>query len=65
MTDYDNRKKNQAFAHVEKMQEIAEKRRKELAEKQRAETDDKPQQINGVLVSVPRAPYFDHKNWGN
>ena len=65
MNDYDNRKENQAFAHVEKMQEIAEKRRKELAEKQRAETDDKPQQINGVLVSVPRDPYFDHANEGN
>ena len=65
MNDYDNRKENQAFAHVEKMQEIAEKRRKELAEKQRAESDHKPQQINGVLVSVPRDPYFNHANEGN
>ena len=62
MTDYDNRKENQAFAHVEKMQEIAEKRRKELAEKQRAESDHKPQQTIDVLFGVPRDPYFDHAN---
>ena len=58
MTDYDNRKENQAFEHVELLQ-----RQRESAK--RADSEHKPQQINGVLVSVPRDPYFDHENWGN
>lgn len=58
MTDYDNRKENQALEHVEVLQ-----RQREPAK--RAESDHKPQQINGVLVSVPRDPYFDHANEGN
>ena len=63
MTDYDNRKENQAFEHVEKMQEIAEKRRKELAEQQRAESK-KPEVILNSEI-VPRAPYFDNVNEGS
>ena len=55
MTDYDNTKENQAFEHVELLQ-----RQRELAK--RAESDHKPQQMNGLLVSVPRDPYFAHRN---
>ena len=58
MTDYDNRKENQAFEHVELLQ-----RQRESAK--RAESDTKPQQMNGVLVSIPRDPYFNHANEGN
>ena len=58
MTDYDSRKENQAFEHVELLQ-----RQRESAK--RAESDHKPQQMNGLLVSVPRDPYFDHRNEGN
>ena len=48
MTDYDNRKENQAFEHVELLQR----------QRESAESDHKPQQMNGLLVSVPRDPYF-------
>ena len=41
MTDYDNRKENQAFEHVELLQ-----RQRESAK--RAESDTKPQQTNGL-----------------
>ncbi len=58
MTDYDNRKENPALEHVEMLQ-----RQRESSK--RAETDDKPQQMNGLLVSVPRDPYFDHANEGS
>ena len=58
MNDYDNRKENQAFEHVELLQ-----RQRESAK--RAESDIKPQQINGVLVSVPRDPCFYRANEGN
>ena len=58
MNDYDNRKENQAFAHVELLQ-----RQRESAK--RAESDHKPQQINSVLVSVPRDPCFYRANEGN
>lgn len=58
MTDYDNRKENQAFEHVEMPQ-----RQRESAK--RAESNHKPQQMNGLLVSVLRDPYFDHANEGN
>ena len=58
MNDYDNRKENQAFEHVELLQ-----RQRESAK--RAESDTKPQQMNGVLVSVPRKPCFYRANEGN
>ena len=58
MTDYDNRKENQAFENVELLQ-----RQRESAK--RAESYHKPQQMNGLLVSVPRDPYFAHCNEGN
>ena len=48
MTDYDNRKENQAFEHVELLQR----------QRESAESDHKPQQMNELLVSVPRDPYF-------
>ena len=55
MTDYDNRKENQAFEHVEMLQR----------QRESAESDHKPQQMNELLVSVPRDPYFAHCNEGN
>ena len=58
MNDYDNRKENQAFEHVELLQ-----RQRESAK--RAESDHKTQQTIDVLFNVPRDPYFDHRNEGD
>ena len=59
MTDYDKNAENREFYELEQRILAREKSAK------RAESDPKPHQSNGLLVSVPRDPYFDHRNEGN